>query len=225
MSTLPRDIRIQTLHDIGVKIDDSLESARNEKFRREGARTAHYEIIKQLSSLISKENKESDNKVVEYCVKVVDKLASQATAMFHASLGAENQAKAHVELIKKVYDLELVLKNREEVPLPVEVSPEIASRPVPSRTLKEQRLALVNSQQNQKVELPAAPAEEAVMPVVADDKPAEKKARSKKTKSNVVETKIIANPDPIVEIEIDTTELEEKKEIKKKSKRKLANHS
>jgi len=145
MSTLPRDVRIQALYEVGVKIDDALESARLETARREGAHAAYVNAVKALSAYPE-------------AASVCSSLAAQAHNLVFASKGAEIQSKSLVALLKGMHDLEVVRKKRETEPLAVAESPvddeaSVAAAadaaPPPSkkpvrnlrRTIREERLA------------------------------------------------------------------------------------
>jgi hypothetical protein len=152
MSTLPRDVRIQALHEVGVKIDDTLESARLETARREGAHAAYVNAAKALSAHPE-------------AAAICSSLASQAHNLVFASKGAEIQSKSLVALLKGMHDLEVARKQRETEPLVVaepaavdQGHPSEDQKPVaaPSdddakpmkrlrRTIKEERLALAAS--------------------------------------------------------------------------------
>ena len=126
MSTLPRDVRIQALHEVGVKIDDTLESARLETARREGAHAAYVNAAKALSAHPE-------------AAAICSSLASQAHNLVFAAKGAEIQSKSLVALLKGLHDLEVARKQRETEPLP-EADP-ISIHPPRRRTIKEERLA------------------------------------------------------------------------------------
>ena len=126
MSTLPRDVRIQALHEVGVKIDDTLESARLETARREGAHAAYVNAAKALSAHPE-------------AAAICSSLASQAHNLVFAAKGAEIQSKSLVALLKGLHDLEVARKQRETEPLP-EADP-ISIQPPRRRTIKEERLA------------------------------------------------------------------------------------
>ena len=126
MSTLPRDVRIQALHEVGVKIDDTLESARLETARREGAHAAYVNAAKALSAHPE-------------AAAICSSLASQAHNLVFAAKGAEIQSKSLVALLKGLHDLEVARKQRETEPLPEADS--ISIQPPRRRTIKEERLA------------------------------------------------------------------------------------
>jgi hypothetical protein len=146
MSTLPRDVRIQALYEVGVKIDDTLESARLETARREGAHAAYVNAAKALSAYPE-------------AASVCSNLAAQAHNLVFASKGAEIQSKSLVALLKGMHDLEVARKQRETEPLAVAESPvedeasvaaaaDAALPPSPKparnlrRTIREERLAM-----------------------------------------------------------------------------------
>ena len=136
MSNIPRAAKIQALHEVGSKIDDGLEQAKIQTARRDGTRTGHTEAINQLVS--NCKDPALDRNTVQHCIKLIQQLHTQSNALYYMTLGAEKQCAAHVAEIKKMYDLEVALKLREDtLPTPEEM----ASRPVPPRTLRETRLA------------------------------------------------------------------------------------
>ena len=146
MSTLPRDVRIQALHEVGVKIDDTLESARLETARREGAHAAYVNAAKALSAYPE-------------AASVCSNLAAQAHNLVFASKGAEIQSKSLVALLKGMHDLEVARKQRETEPLvaaepaasdegaspdPLDAPQAHGAKPVRNlrRSIREERLAL-----------------------------------------------------------------------------------
>jgi hypothetical protein len=221
MSNLPRDARIQALHEVGVKIDDDLEPAKLLTSRWEGARTA---LMGAASDIIkASADSKLDANTVMHCAKIVQGLITQASANYFTSLGAQKQIESHVSLVKKIYDLEVALKRREEEPpAPEEMAVE---RRAPVRTIKEQRLAAVAVAEKQAQE---APQEEQASPAPKSDVvvnlPTQKKAgRKKKDPAPAAEAST-------VEVEIDVSELEGSKitqEVKsvKKGKSKKRNMS
>lgn len=221
MSNLPRDARIQALHEVGVKIDDDLEPAKLLTSRWEGARTA----LMGAASDIVKASADSklDANTVMHCAKIVQGLITQASANYFTSLGAQKQIESHVSLVKKIYDLEVALKRREEEPpAPEEMAVE---RRAPVRTIKEQRLAAVAAAEKQAQEAPQEEqASPAPKPDMVENLPTQKKAgRKKKDPAPAAEA-------PTVEVEIDVSELEGSKvtqEVKsvKKGKSKKRNMS
>ncbi len=217
MSTLPRDVRIQTLHEVGVKIDDGLESAKIQTSRREGARDALTSAASDIVKAASDPN--LDKNTVLHCVKILQGLIAQTTALYYTALGAEKQIESHVALIKKLYDLEVVLKRREEEPpAPEEMAVE---RRAPVRTIKEQRLAAAAAAEKQAQEASQEEqATQAPKPDVVEDQPTQKKAgRKKKDPAPAAEA-------PTVEVDVDVSELEgsevtqEVKSVKRGKKKK-----
>jgi hypothetical protein len=136
MSNISRAAKIQALHEVGAKIDDGLEQAKIQTARRDGTRTGHTEAINQLVS--NCKDPALDRNTVQHCIKLIQQLQTQSNALYYMTMGAEKQCAVHVAEIKKMYDLEVALKLREEtLPTPEES----ASRPAPPRTLRETRLA------------------------------------------------------------------------------------
>ena len=136
MSNISRAAKIQALHEVGAKIDDGLEQAKIQTARRDGTRTGHTEAINQLVS--NCKDPALDRNTVQHCIKLIQQLQTQSNALYYMTMGAEKQCAVHVAEIKKMYDLEVALKMREDtLPMPAEM----ASRPVPPRTLRETRLA------------------------------------------------------------------------------------
>ena len=220
MSNLPRDARIQALHEVGVKIDDELEPAKLLTSRWEGARTA---LMGAANDIIkTSADSKLDANTVMHCAKIVQGLITQASANYFTSLGAQKQIESHVSLVKKIYDLEVALKRREEEPpAPEEMTVE---RKAPVRTIKEQRLAAAAAEK-QKQEAPLEEqATPAPKPDVVEDSPIQKKAhRKKKDPAPAAEAHS-------VEVDIDVSELESRKvtqEVKsaKKGKSKKRNMS
>jgi hypothetical protein len=217
MSNLPRDARIQALHEVGVKIDDELEPAKLLTSRWEGARTA---LMGAASDIIkASADSKLDANTVMHCAKIVQGLITQASANYFTSLGAQKQIESHVSLVKKIYDLEVALKRREEEPpTPEEM---VIERKAPVRTIKEQRLAAAAAAEKQAQE---APQEKQVSPApkpdVVEDLPTQKKdSRKKKDPAPAAEA-------PTVEVDVDVSELEgsevtqEVKSIKRGKKKK-----
>ena len=212
MSNLPRDARIQSLHDIGMKIDDSLEQAKIQTARREVARTAHIDSIDQLIN--SSKDQSLDKSTVLHCVKVLQQLVTTSSALYYTALGAEKQCEAHVATIKKMYDLEVALKTREEIPpTPEELA---VTRPAPPRTLKEMRLAEAASRAAASVEekieeIKISPPDTEIPeepPVSASaNNISAKKPRQNKKKTSAEES------DLSIEIDVDTTGIDEKETV------------
>ena len=144
MSTFARDARIQAFHEIGVKIDDALEAARLETARREGAHAAYANAARNVLSILKAAAESGNAEVATTWVKkaaaVCENLATQASALAHASKGAEKQAETLVAAVKQAYDLEMVKKTRETEPVPPP-PPGAPVLPVKPRTIKEERLA------------------------------------------------------------------------------------
>jgi len=169
MSALLRDVRLQLIHELGVKMDDALEAARVDSIRKEGAHAAYGNAARNVRMLFTQAEKEhSEGKLsandydvarvwIKRCVAVCDNLTSQAMPLMHSAKGAERQTATVVAMLKQMYDLEEVKKQRETVPLPTppaaetvpvtqdaapEAEKEEPKRPhARPRTIKEQRLA------------------------------------------------------------------------------------
>lgn len=169
MSTLPRDVRISTIHEIGVKVDDYLDAAKSETLKREGAQAAYLNTAKNIMAVMATLERELTNASehaehvpyaklwVKKCLLVCEDLANQAGNLAAAAKGAEKQTSSIVALLKQLHDLEVVKKRRETeilatLPLlaepvkeatKVEKAPEVAPkvRNIPRRTIKEIRLA------------------------------------------------------------------------------------
>ena len=217
MSTLPRAVKIQALHEVGVKIDDGLEPAKINTARWESARTALTGAINDI--IKSTKDSKLDTNSVMHCVKILQGLVTQASANYYTALGAEKQIESHVSLIKKMYDFEVALKMREEEPLPpVENAVE---RRAPARTIREQRLAAAAAEKRSE-EIVAQSAPEpapAAAPVpepkpaptpaptpAADEKLPSKKRGPKSNRKN--QDPAPAAEAPAVEVEVDVSELE-----------------
>lgn len=195
MSTLPRDVRISTIHEIGVKIDDYLDVAKSETFKREGAQAAYVNAAKHIINIFNALEKEAQNPAhaaavpfakfwVQKCLLTCEDLAKQAVNQTAAAKGAERQTSNIVALLKQLHDLEVVKKKRETEVLPIiepvqqtvvveaapPAAPEEAPRRqrIPKRTIKEQRLAEAAEAERKAAEAKAA--EEAA----ASAKPAKK---------------------------------------------------
>ena len=153
MSTLPRDVRIEAIHEIGVKIDDALEAAKFEAARREGAHGAYVNAARNILAAFGDTSADAKR-----CAAICSDLAAQAQNLLFASRGAERQAQGLVALLKQMHDLETAKKRRESEPLPM--SPVVVATPAPApapvvasalvappqqrrRTIKEERLAAV----------------------------------------------------------------------------------
>jgi len=170
MSTRPRDVRISTIHEIGVKVDDYLDVAKSETLKREGAQAAYLNTVKNLATVMATLDREFTNGSenaehlpyaklwVKKCILVCEDLANQAGNLAAAAKGAEKQTSSIVEMLKQLHDLEVVKKRRETeilAALPLVAEPakeaskvEEAPSPVapkktniPRRTIKEIRLA------------------------------------------------------------------------------------
>lgn len=107
------DIRLQAIYDIGVKVDDSLEAARLETAKREGAYEAYSNIATSFSEMFDHAESsylgENAAPIKELSLKILDicrNMVEYSGAQVHAARGAENQAKLTVEMIKRVYDSE-----------------------------------------------------------------------------------------------------------------------
>jgi hypothetical protein len=174
MSTFARDARIQAFHEIGVKIDDALETARLETARREGAHAAYANAARNVLALVKSAAESGSPDVatvwVKKCAAACESLATQAAALAHASKGAEKQAETLVAAVKQAYDLEVVMKKRETEPVPPP-PPDAPVLPVKPRTIKEERLVEAETLRKAAEEAPA-PKKVAKRPV--------KKAPSKK---------------------------------------------
>lgn len=159
----PSDIRLKAIYDIGVKVDDSLEVARLETAKREGAYEAYSNISSSFSEIFEQLDSEHAggeaelarawmSKFIDVCKNMVEYSSMQV----YAARGAENQTKMIVEMIKKTYDLETEKKvKRSELETPhiaQEVNQKLVQGPeavdvtsaqsavhVRSRTIKEQR--------------------------------------------------------------------------------------
>ena len=209
MSTLPRDVRISTIYEIGVKIDDYLDAAKSDTLKREGAQAAYLNCVKNIAAVMrtleQEFNNSSDSAVhvpyaklwVKKCILVCEDLANQASHLTSAARGAEKQTSTFVALLKQMHDLEEIKKQRETVPLAVEalpVAPAVISaapavldapavnpsRPaVRRRTIKEERLAQAAANAAAKPPI-KAPAAVVVKPETKPAIKAEPKAAPKK---------------------------------------------
>lgn len=173
MSALLRDVRLQLVHELGVKMDDALETAKADSIRREGAHAAYANAARNMRALFTQAEKEhaegklSDSEYelarswIKRSVAACDSLTTQAFPLMHAAKGAERQAATTVAMLKQVYDLEEMKKQRESVPVPAAApAPATAAEPVSKteataavaaepakrpharpRTIKEERLA------------------------------------------------------------------------------------
>lgn len=160
------DIRLQAIYDIGVKVDDSLEAARIETAKREGAYEAYSNISTSFSEMFDHAESsylgENAVPIKELALKILDicrNMVEYSGAQVHASRGAENQAKMTVEMIKRVYDAESEKKVKvphiehlqdltripERAPKPAtpseksEMPPASSASQSRARTIKEQR--------------------------------------------------------------------------------------
>ena len=145
--TLKADIRIDVLHEMGVRLDDALEVASAEVAKREGAVSAVPAAVKSVRSLLTAAEAAQDmpletkNSVIKWLLAAVRELENvnqQAVSLLMAARGAEAQAKAAVASAKALYDLEVVKKKRIMEP-PAPPAPGETPHPAP-RTLKETRL-------------------------------------------------------------------------------------
>jgi hypothetical protein len=160
------DIRLQAIYDIGVKVDDSLEAARLETSKREGAYEAYSNIATSFSEMFEQAESSylGENTVFlkEWSLKILDvcrNMVEYSGAQVHTARGAENQAKMTVEMIKRVYDAESEKKVKvpniehlqdlariqERAPRPItpvekpEPAPSPSTSQLRARTIKEQR--------------------------------------------------------------------------------------
>lgn len=180
----PRDVRIQTIYEVGVKVDDVLEVARLETARKEGAHGSLLQatqtlaaVLKQVDAEVSPEHAELAKAWVRRCYAACNNLLANASGLMFAARGSENQAKNFVGMVKQIHDLEMIRKQREETPVPapelVDSTVEAPKEPVrpahvPGRTLKEQRLAAAKAEEEAKA---AQKKEEAPAPVKRRGRP------------------------------------------------------
>lgn len=189
MSALLRDVRLQLIHELGVKMDDALETAKAETIRREGAHAAYANSARNVRALFAQAEKEHQaGKLtatqyatavnwIKRSVAICDSLTAQAGPLMHSSKGAERQAATVVASLKQMYDLEEAKKRRESVPLPpppppVAEAPAVQETAAPAaepakrpharpRTLKEERLAAAAARKAAEEAAAAAAAEAA----------------------------------------------------------------
>jgi hypothetical protein len=180
MSTLPSDVRLDTLHKIGVRLDDALEGTRLETSKREGAHAAYVNAARNVAALVraaesdaalSPAQKEVVSHWIRRAVAVCNDLGSQANNLVHLSRGAETQTRNFVAMMKSLHDAEAAKKRTEAeaarllAPAPV-VAPVVPKRRL---SLKDERLAVLEAQ---KAETGAQSTVEA--------KPARKRSRKSK---------------------------------------------
>lgn len=192
MSTLPIDVRLDTLHKIGVRLDDALEATRLETSKREGAHAAYVNSARNVAALVKAAESDAalsaaQREVVAHWIRravaVCNDLGAQANNLVHLSRGAETQTRNFVAMTKSLYDIEAAKKRAEfeaarlAAPPPPPPAPAPApapvAAPVPKRrmSLKDERLAALEAAKT------AAAAEPVV---VAEAKPARaRKAKSK----------------------------------------------
>lgn len=155
MSILKSEIRQQTVTDIGVKIEDTLEAARKDVAMTEGKMLAFLEGAKAVEGVVALLQKdiesgvvplETGNKVRDYLtrgVQTLQQLGMQATTMRHSAAGKVLGLEQTVRLLKQLSDLEQAkiekLKELEAAPAQAEAAPQ----EVPVHqfvSIKEQRL-------------------------------------------------------------------------------------
>lgn len=161
MSTISRDIRIAAIYDIGVKLDDALEAAKLENARRNGAHAAYLNSAKNILAMLKDVKDPTVHDTLVKAATACNNLATQASALVQAGIGAQKQAEFTVALVKQLHDQEIqtrqketnpvVLKpataqmtsSTEENPFPPSIlKPAFVHKPrTAPRSLKQQRLA------------------------------------------------------------------------------------
>lgn len=173
MSILKSEIRHQTVTDIGVKIEDTLEAARKDVATCEGKMLAFLEGAKAVEGVITLLQRDIDsgsvelevgNKIRDYLtrgVQTLQQLGIQATTIRHSASGKVQGLEQTVRLLKQLSDVEQAkidkLRELEAAP-----PPEATSEPAPVHqfvSIKEQRL------------MEAAPVEDEVLPKRRGRKP------------------------------------------------------
>lgn len=151
--TSKHDSKIETLHEVGVRLDDALEASKVEVTRHEGAQAAYLSAAKAVQSLVAHIAKEAEDgrsdaasaklatDWVNRAAQVCETLSKQAANTVLMAKGAELQTTRLVGLVKSLHDLEVTRRAREEAPAEVEAAEE---RPHPRpRSIKEERIAEV----------------------------------------------------------------------------------
>jgi len=152
--TSKHDNKIETIHEIGVRLDDALEASKVEVTRYEGAQVAYLTASRAVQALLASIAKEVEDKRtdavsaklatdwVSRAAQVCENLSKQAANSVLMAKGAELQTTRLVGMVKSLHDLEIARRAREEAP--AEVVPEERPHPRP-RSIKEERIAEVRA--------------------------------------------------------------------------------
>lgn len=149
------DIKIEAVHEIGVRLDDALESAKVEVTRNEGAQGAYLHAAKSVQALqahLARDVEEGRADPVAAklaadwimrATQVCENLSKQAGNAVLMSRGAELQTARLVSLVKNLHELEVARRDRETAPAEA-AAPEERPHPRP-RSIKEERIAEVRT--------------------------------------------------------------------------------
>jgi hypothetical protein len=113
MSTISRDIRIAAIYDVGVKLDDALESAKLENARRNGAHAAYLNSAKNILAMLKDVKDPTVHDTLVKAATACNNLATQAAALVQAGIGAQKQAELTVSLVKQLHESEVTKRQNE----------------------------------------------------------------------------------------------------------------
>ena len=164
MSIEKAQVKVGTAHEIGCRLDDSLEAATKDLYRLEGAAQAFRQAAQSVESLAKHVDAEMDagkfdleaakliKRYVERAHQMMTNLTMQADNNRMAQTGKVAGAEAAVQLVKKFRDeeerkadlLRAAIAARAAEPAVAEPAQEEGLRPVglrPGMSIKERRLA------------------------------------------------------------------------------------
>lgn len=161
MTESKSEIKAATVHELGVKFDDMLDTAKHEVSKSNGAKDALLLASKKVSELSSHIDKDMDEgtlsdisdplsvakTIKKYVQRAVGILESGATSAENHRLVMYGKVQALEQMIsnmKKIHDMELLkAQNKHEAERSDDGLNDQRSRPVgvaPGKTLKERRL-------------------------------------------------------------------------------------
>lgn len=170
MGTLPLDVKIGTLNEVGSALDDLLDLVKLDLNKAEGAHAAVTVVFNSVNKLneniitelkaerITAEHAEIARLWISRAVQIIDNLLRNQANILFIARGAEAQNSKIVKAVKTMYDLECARKNRissenpEDPVIVSDLAPDKIEKPVEPvvtserkspapRTIKEQRLA------------------------------------------------------------------------------------
>lgn len=182
MNTLKSELKLQFTHEIGVKVEDTLEAAKREISTAEGKQIAFMEAIRTVETVSSVVNKdveagqldlETAKKAIQYLTRATQALQQQASQSVVQRNMAAGKAQGIEQVVKMLVSITTIEQNRlnqAKAQAPVAQSDVPASNDstasVPVHrfvSIKEQRLAeeAAAAAQQVKQESPQAEAESA----------------------------------------------------------------